>query len=216
MEKMLVTQALDERDLLVKKIAGKIKGAEFITTVRNNEEKVQNGKATRQEFEQRAKAQFQQIEDLIARYQRLDAAIIYSNVTTLIEVDGKPYSVAAAIAFRARLKGKGDVQTDFELLLATQMEEAYNNAVQAAELQNQKLQSTAETMRNSILGKDSKVKEDALLAVVDVYVRENTCELVDPLKVKQKMESLVEKRDSLLRELDTAIKVANATTMIEF
>lgn len=216
MEKMLVTQALDERDLLVKKITGKIKGADFITTIRNNEEKVQNGQGTRKEFEERAKAQFQQIEDLIARYQRLDAAIIYSNATTLIEVDGKSYSVAAAIALRARLKGKGDVQTDFEQLLVTQMEEEYNNVVRVAELQNQKLQSTAETMRNSILGKDSKGKEDAPLAVVETYVRENTCELVDPLGVRQKKESLVEKRDSLLRELDTAIKVANATTVIEF
>lgn len=131
-------------------------------------------------------------------------------------MDGKSYSVAAAIALRARLKGKGDVQTDFEQLLVTQMEEEYNNVVRVAELQNQKLQGTAETMRNSILGKDSKGKEDASLAVVETYVRENTCELVDPLEVRQKKESLVEKRDSLLRELDTAIKVANATTVIEF
>ena len=39
-EKMLVTQALDERDLLVKKIADKIAKASFVDTIKPNEDKV--------------------------------------------------------------------------------------------------------------------------------------------------------------------------------
>ena len=39
-EKMLVTQALDERDLLVKKIADKIARASFVDTIKTNEDKV--------------------------------------------------------------------------------------------------------------------------------------------------------------------------------
>ena len=39
-EKMLVTQALDERDLLVKKIADKIVKASFVDTIKPIEEKV--------------------------------------------------------------------------------------------------------------------------------------------------------------------------------
>ena len=38
-EKMLVTQALDERDLLVKKIADKIMKASFVDTIKPNEER---------------------------------------------------------------------------------------------------------------------------------------------------------------------------------
>ena len=38
-DKMLVTQALDERDLLVKKINEKIVKARFVDTIKNNEEK---------------------------------------------------------------------------------------------------------------------------------------------------------------------------------
>ena len=51
--------------------------------------------------------------------------------------------------------------------------------------------------------------------VVDAYVKENTTELVDPLDVKKKVELLEEKRNILLTELDTQIKVSNATTFIE-
>ena len=53
------------------------------------------------------------------------------------------------------------------------------------------------------------------LGVVDAYVKENTTELVDPLDVKKKVELLEEKRNILLTELDTQIKVYNATTFIE-
>lgn len=37
-EKMLVTQALDERDLLIKKIADKIAKASFVDTIKPNED----------------------------------------------------------------------------------------------------------------------------------------------------------------------------------
>ena len=67
----------------------------------------------------------------------------------------------------------------------------------------------------SILGKDSKAKDEKPLGVVEAYVKENTTELVDPLDIKKKMEALEEKRNILLTELDTQIKVSNATTFIE-
>lgn len=82
-------------------------------------------------------------------------------------------------------------------------------------MKNSQLQSTAENMRLSILGRDAKAKDDKPLGVVDAYVRENTTELVDPLDVKNKLEVLEEKRNILLGELDTQIKVSNATTFVE-
>ena len=65
------------------------------------------------------------------------------------------------------------------------------------------------------MGKDNKIKDEKPLGVVDAYVKENTTELVDPLDVQKKLESLEEKRNKLLTELDTQIKVSNATTFIE-
>jgi len=58
-------------------------------------------------------------------------------------------------------------------------------------------------------------KDEKPLGVVDAYVKENTTELVDPLEVQKKLNALEEKRNTLLRELDTQIKVSNATTFIE-
>ena len=47
MTKMLVTQALDERDLLVKKIDDKIGKARFVDTIQRNEELVMDARMPR-------------------------------------------------------------------------------------------------------------------------------------------------------------------------
>jgi hypothetical protein len=52
------------------------------------------------------------------------------------------------------------------------------------------------------------------LEVVETYIKENTMELADPLNIVKKMEQLQERKDKLLSELETQIKVSNATTFI--
>lgn len=216
-EKMLVTQALDERDLLVKKIGDKIAKASFVDTIKPNEDKVYHGRIDKEEFGRDAESSYQQIVDLIDRFQKIDAAIVDSNANTKIETSYGTFTVAGAISLRNRLRESGSYgsEADFEGLLQRKMLTEYSERVRFCDSKNSQLQSTAEQMRLSILGKDSKNKEEKPLGVVEAYVKENTTELVDPLDVKKKMGALAEKRDTLLRELDTQIKVSNATTFIE-
>ena len=65
-EKMLVTQALDERDLLVKKISDKIDKASFVDTIKPNEDKVYSKRIGKDEYAKEAESAYQQIIDLIA------------------------------------------------------------------------------------------------------------------------------------------------------
>ncbi|MBR4174973.1 MAG: hypothetical protein IKR56_06505 [Lachnospiraceae bacterium] len=216
-DKMLVTQALDERDLLVKKINDKIEKANFVDTIKPNEEKVYDARVSREEFSKDAQSAYQQIRDLIDRFQKIDAAIVASNANTMISTSYGDFTVAGAISLRSRLKGEGAYksQADFDLMLQVKMNSDFHKKLSTAEFKNKQLQSTAEEMRLSILGKDTKVKDEKPLEVVDAYVRENTTELVDPLDVQKKTAELQEKRDALMTELDTQIKVSNATTFIE-
>ena len=69
-------------------------------------------------------------------------------------------------------------------------------------------------MRLSILGRENKGRDERPLDVVESYIRENTMELSDPLDIVKKMEQLQERKDRLLSELETQIKVSNATTFI--
>ena len=94
------------------------------------------------------------------------------------------------------------------------MQREYQNCMMEIKDKNSVLDVTAENMRFSILGKDSKVKDDKPLEVVESYVRENKAELVDPLGIVAKLEEMSERRHKLLKELETQIKVSNATTTI--
>ena len=217
MEEMLVTQALDERDLLVKKINDKIQKASFVDTMKHNQDKVFANQTGKDVYVGQAESAYQQITDLIARYQKIDAAIVDSNARTEVKTSYGTFTVAGAISLRSRLRGLGvyEEEADFEGNLQKKLRSEYEERVRFCDMKNSQLQTTAENMRLSILGRDAKTKDEKPLGVVEAYIKENTTELVDPLKVEKKIEDLEEKRNTLLRELDTQIKVSNATTFIE-
>ncbi len=211
--KLLITQALDERDLLVKKINSKIERIDFVDGKKRNEEKVIQQVITKEDFCKKVKTSYQQIQDLIKRYQKIDEAIITSNANTYIETSFGTYSVAVALSMRNRLRELNAM--DFETILRNKMEENYYEVLELKDLRNRRLEEDAEKMRLSILGKDGKYKDDKPLSVVDAYISENTVELIDPLNVLDEIESLKDKHTTLLSELETKIKISNATTFIE-
>ena len=211
--KLLITQALDERDLLVKKINSKIERIDFVDGKKRNEEKVIQQVVTKEEFCKKVKTSYQQIQDLIKRYQKIDEAIITSSANTYIETSFGTYSVAVALSMRNRLRELNAM--DFETILRNKMEENYYEVLELKDLRNRRLEEDAEKMRLSILGKDGKYKDDKPLSVVDAYISENTVELIDPLNVLDEIESLKDKHTTLLSELETKIKISNATTFIE-
>ena len=231
-EKMLVTQALDERDLLKKKINQNIEEFQCVDYARNNEERGINSKKSREEFAAEARAAYQQILDRIARYQKIEAAVIASNASTIIKTSYGEYTVAAAIALRNRMREKKSRQAFaiesfkkigaglykeyfFDVSLSENMINQKKKTKNGAKEKNKRLEEQAETMRLSILGKDTKVKDDKPLAIVDAYINENRTELMDPLGVIKRAEELRMKTATLLKEIDTQIKISNATTLIE-
>lgn len=214
-EKMLVTQALDERDFLAKKITDKIMAFKAVDYAKHNENKTWGGKKDRKEYEEDTKASFQQIVDLMTRYDQIDAAIVASNATAMVETSYGKYTVAAAISLKNRLAASAlPSKNSFEVRLIQRMQKEFNDCMIAIDDKNRDLADTAESMRLSILGKESKTKETKPLEVVDTYVKENTTELVDPLGIEKRLADMTERRNKLLKELETQIKVSNATTFI--
>ena len=227
MEQMLVTQALDERDLLEKKIRHKIATAKLVDYAKNNESRTYESRMEREEFNEKVKAQFQQISDLIKRYQRIESAIIASNASSTIDTSFGTYTVAEAIALRNRMRTResvGNQETSdglrrnvtggFRRLLADEMVRQHVSALNTIAAKNRTLETQAEVMRLNILGKDTKVREDKPLAVVDAYVQEHRAELLDPLDLVGRSRQILEDEELLLKELDSQIKISNATTML--
>lgn len=217
-EKMLVAQALDERDLLKKKINDKISKLLLVDYKKRNNENTGMTMMDSELFSKCAKAGYQQVKDLIDRYMRLNAAIIASNAATMIETPWNTMSVANAIAIRSRLRKTGTYDSSdlFELNLVKQLKNQYDMAVSSASVENKKISDQAESMRMAILGRDQKTKDDKPLEVVEAYVRENTAEILDPVGAMEQMQEWKEYIENFLTEIDTRIKVSNATTTIEF
>lgn len=211
---MLICQALDERDFLRKKIVSAIANAKFIGVKRVRDTKV-DGKYEVKDFEESARADYQSINDMIKRYQAIDSAITLSNATTKVTAGDREMTVAGAIALRNSLK-KSSVNNDFVGLLLSQMKHQFDSASVSLQSFNLKADEQAELQKMALIGKDSKktldkADMDAIATITDVL----RGELIDPLNLEDEIKAVSDSYDKLVQELETAIKVSNAITLIE-
>ena len=217
MRELLMIHALDERDLLRSRIMGKIGKITFLDYKKQCEERTAETLMEEKAFCDKVKDEFQSIKDLIRNYDELDAAIIASNATTIVKTKYGNYTVAAAIALKQRLKLSNgrDINKAALLEMIGVMQKQMIDIMAKLKNAQTALEASAEGMRNSILGGDKAKKDSASIAVVDEYLKKNSYKLVDPLSLADKLQSLKEEREDLYKELDTAVKISNATTMIQ-
>lgn len=214
-EKLLVCDALDERDFLRKKIMNAIKESSFIGAKREREDNV-NGVSV-SKFEENAKATYQSIKDMIKRYNAIDVAITQSNASTEIETrSGVKMTRAAAIAQRKIFTGNSASDSDFTGALLRTMKMQYQHAVMRQSELDSEANKQAELLKVNFIGKDStkKITEDDI-KTIETMVAPIYGNLVDPLNLKEEYDKMLDSYNSLIKELETAIKVSNATTYIE-
>lgn len=246
--RITVVQALDERDLLVKRIMSKTQKAQFVDIMKPKASVTWQKRMPRAAFAAEAQSALQQIQDLIARYDRLNAAITLSNATTFLETSQGRMTVSCAIALRNRLRGSGTYGdlTDFEGRLVKKMESSYKEELDLQRKKNEAVRREAAASkkgkasgRNSAqivvlqgTGSQGKSKEASVGAgegkgtgdgrspgaAAEGRRQERDMDLmrmVDPLNIRRKAEEITERRDALLSELETKIKISNATTFVD-
>ena len=95
MRKISITEALNELKLYDSKINKAIANAKLASAAKKSSDKV--GVVKKEEFEERAKASYQSVTDLIANRNALKSAIVKSNAVTEVTINGKTMTVAEAI-----------------------------------------------------------------------------------------------------------------------
>lgn len=228
MEKMTLVEALDKKVLLQKRIHSRIRTTGFVEWHKHNELRTARKKQKVAEFEADARASYQSIMDLIAYYDKLNEAISKANAENKIETSIGEMSIAGVIARKDQLSIKVEnmgslidddeinENIDLEQMLAKQLETQLAYALKKVNDQNQKNNASAEMMRNSILGRENKGKEDpAVTSVVEAYLSENKAELIDPIGAEAQSKKLREENEKLLMELNVKLKIVNATVEIE-
>lgn len=212
-EQMTVHKALAELKTIDSRIAKAMDNAHYVVAIKHSAQKI-NG-MTVGEFIENMKSDYQKVNDLIARRDAMKRAVVLSNATTKVNVGGREFTVAEAI----ELKNHG---MEFKKKLLNYMTYAYNQAQNEFNKNNgEALEKRAEKYVLDVINaqpKDSKmgVDSEAMKAVRQTYIDNNKFDMLDPLDVKKAMEKLEAEISEFETDVDSALSVSNALTVIEF
>lgn len=209
-EKMLICDALDERDFLKKKIQKAVQNLNLITVKRKKDPKT-SVNLTVEEFEDQAKSEYQSVIDMIDRYNRINVAIVESNAREMIKTrSGVEMTRAAAIA-KKKIFSTSD---DFQMLLHQSLTEQLDSASNDFRVYSRSKDQLEDKYKTNLTTKEKGLSDDDLKAIEKI-VEGETPEVIDPIGLKDVADNLANDYNALVKEIDTAIKISNATTYIE-
>lgn len=206
-ETMTVHKALAELKLLDSRIQKAI--AEGIYCVANKHSNDKIGGIPLGEYIKVMQGGYDKATDLIRRRKAIKRAVVLSNAVTKVSVAGVEYTVAEAI----EMKNHG---VEFDKTLMNAMQKHYNMAQMQINQENGKdLEQRAEQYVTAIYGqKEGKTNTDDIEKVKKDFIESNSYELVDPLRVLDKIEDLEKKINDFMADVDSALSVSNALTEI--
>lgn len=202
---MTITRALSEIKLLDKRIAKS--NAELIAVDATKP----RGKVTlvkRIRPEDVTEASFTSLMDLINRRELIKGAIVQSNAKTSVQIGQRSMTVASAIEAKASIVFKKAVLQNLKNQLQ-QAREIVDVSNQQMELQAIK---SAEAAGNK---RDSKDTAEDFTAFVEAFRKNNTAELLNPLKVEEKIKTLETEVEEFESNVDFALSESNAKTTID-
>ena len=204
-EQMTVHEALSTLKMLDRRICDKINDTTFAVANKHANTKI-NG-VSLDEYKKQTLSEYQSINDMIRRRKAIRNALSISNAYTTIQVNGKTFTVAEAIEYKAQ-------GLTLQRLLLNSMEAAYNNAQRNMERGNAQIDEQADRYIKDLFGSKEKANADDVKATRDAYVAAQSFDFVDPLHIKDEMEKLSAEIDTFEHEIDSKLSVSNALTML--
>lgn len=209
---MTIHKALAELKVIDDRIDKAIASGTYVIANKHSNEKIE-GK-TINEFRENMKSSHQKVIDLINRRNAIKRAVVLSNAITKVKVGDNEYTVAEAI----EMKNHGmELKSRYLTALTYQNNTAQNEINRNS---GESIEKKAEQYILSIIQaqpKESKMSVDseAMKALRKTYIENNTYDLIDPLNVIKLIESLSNEIDEFNTEVDAALSVSNALTVIE-
>jgi len=211
-EKMTVHKALAELKVIDSRINKAIMEGTYVIANKHSNEKIQ-GK-TVNDFKDHMKSCHQKVTDLINRRNAIKRAVVLSNAVTKVKVGDVEYTVAEAIEMKnhGMLFKSAYMRTVANQNAGAQMELNRNSG--------EAIEKRAEKYILDVIAaqpKDAKmtVDSDAMKALRKTYIENNTYDLIDPLNATKLIEDLSNEVDEFNTEVDAALSVSNALTVID-
>lgn len=199
-----VTRGLAEMKLLKKRIESKINSTTFIAEKKKSAKKI-NNVFTVEEFGIEAKANYDSIIDLIERLKVIKSAIVKFNAEQIVVIADKEMTVADAIERKNNI--------EFEKKLLKMMIQQYNSIIATVNRRNEVMEQNLDNQIQAMIGSDNK-KSDGAEAFADQYRKTNGYDIVDPLKLKDKIDELQEDIENFELNVDFVLSEKNSSNKI--
>ena len=207
-EKMTVHKALAELKTLDDRINSEITGSVFVRANRHNNMKI-FGKAI-PDFMADTESSYQSVKALINRRNAMKRAVVLSNATTKVNIGGVEYTVAEAIEMNNH--GMENL-----VELRNCLREQYSSVKRMVESENgDKLVKACENYIQATFGTKEKINNPDIEMAQKVYMTNNTYDIVTGLDIEKVIKELTDRIDAFKAEVDSALSVSNALTVIEF
>lgn len=209
---MTVHKALAELKIIDDRINNAIVSGTYVIANKHSNTKIHG--MTIDDFKTSMKSDFQKVSDLIARRNAIKRTVVASNAVTKVKVGDVEYTVAEAI----EMKNHG---MEFKNTLKMYIERQYTNAKNEFDKNSgDSLERRAENYVLSVIQaqpKDSKmaVDSDAMKNLRAQYIKDNTYDIIDPIGVKDVIEKLDNEISGFITEVDAALSVSNALTVLD-
>ena len=207
-EKMTVHKALAELKTLDDRINSEITGSVFVRANRHNNMKI-FGK-TISDFMADTESSYQSVKALINRRNAMKRAVVLSNAITKVNIGGVEYTVAEAIEMNNH--GMENL-----VELRNCLREQYSSVKRMVESENgDKLVKACENYIQATFGTKEKINNPDIEPAQKVYMANNTYDIVTGFDIEKVIKELTDKIDAFKAEVDSALSVSNALTVIAF
>lgn len=209
-QQMSITRALVELKKLNDRINAAIHSGRYVcrTVGKNANTKLVDATGTVDQMKTKIQASYDTVDALIGNRERIKAAIVLSNATTMVQVMGRTISVAEAI----ELKSTVALRQTYVTMMRTQLmrETAEVNKINAL------LDVTIETSLNAIYGSEkSKIDENTYKSVAGPQKEQKEAALLDPCKIDDRIAKMTAEIEEINSELDFTLSESNARTVVE-
>jgi len=204
-DKITITRGLVELKLLDKRILKETEMGVFVSSKINSEKNTSHQMSV-EETDKKIKSSLQSINDLIKRRGEIKKAIITSNAKTNVKIGGKPFTVAEAIDSK--------VSIEYKKNLLSQMKGQLASILNNLEVHNSSREANLQANLQNLMNADNANKE-AIDQTIKTLREHGEITLFDPIKIRDKIETLENEIDRFEADVDLCLSEINAITYIE-
>ncbi len=197
-----VARALVELKTLDSRINKLITSSNYIICKTKNK----NYQWTEEDFKKQVESEYQSLNDLITRRDRVKNAIVISNSKTEVEVAGRKMTVAQAIEFKNTIVYK-------RTILET-MKRQRQTATIESESHRQRVQQKIDDNIRIVCGKDTKPDATTIQTITESISKSDPIDVFDPIGLDKVIKELETEIEDFSANIDYVLSESNALTQI--